>query len=843
MNIYKNKGFSLQELVITLAITGVLSYLSYNIYSKSLNDNSKTNEISTIKEYSGAVGNLIRIKQTQIADQLYGTQQIIVISPEILQAYNLLPKGNKYTEILENNGKRKLYPCTTIFYSNNQLQGFMYFRTDDTYQYIESSPEKNKLMKALNNGLSYDSDLGILNNTNGQISVTGSKMNWKLDANQINTYFKQSGVNILGLQSCKGNYIAYPSYGYYLGNILSFQKTRAKNPTTISQYEIGRNTNLGNINLDSTIAQGGNSALSETAQNKLIFQTNPNCVMDPSKLSTMQDYDPTPVRGCTNINSQTSCAQIPKPNPFGCRNRQLSIGVESKPVNVNNMSNLTAVTVNGFTQNNTTGVTTGTGTSYLGALSAYAIQPSAKVGYASSCSPQDVGTMAVQNSDPASELANTPTALIEFHKLNQNLMICQKSILCPGSIVSGSDENPKLNLKFCWLPLNTMDIKINFPISQQAISFRAPEGYFIKPGSVTYYPTNPTEIILQNFNRSMQTIGGMPDIPASKQRTGYDLCDKSGSDFFGGGWHTNGGKKSLLDENGNLITTYIGMDTFAPQFINTSSSIWQDSSNGWKIITDQTISTDLYNYLSPYAKWQMHGSDQNTNYVSQKIDWDWYAGDITKNPNNKLPIIVNPKYVLYGTHWGNSGSGNHADCDGWKGMHQLLTDMRYISSVTITNDTSYITSISNTPAPNPPIPPVVSVDRFAWNGYVVCGGTPTSNPLVFMGGSCWHWNSYKTHEGSSEWMTNQEVQIGTSYTTKQVGNQTEWTVILSSKFKIEDNIANTLKNAKNAGATTLTYRYTVYSDNSCMAGPGQVCWLYNDTAHTSPHYSLRTVAP
>lgn len=176
-------------------------------------------------------------------------------------------------------------------------------------------------------------------------------------------------------------------------------------------------------------------------------------------------------------------------------------------------------------------------------------------------------------------------------------------------------------------------------------------------------------------------------------------------------------------------------------------------------------------------------------------------------------------------------------------MQQLLTDMRYISSVTITNDTSYITSISNTPAPNPPIPPVVSVDRFSWNGYVVCSGTATSNPLVFMGGSCWNWNSYKTHEGSAEWMTNQEVQIGTSYTTKQVGNQTEWTVILSSKFKIEDNIANTLKNAKTAGATNLTYRYTVYSDNSCMAGSGQVCWLYNDTAHTSPHYSLRTVAP
>lgn len=843
----KKNGFTLIELMMTLLIGGVLLASTYGYYTREAKKTARANEASTLKIIAGGVGNFVSTYQSQLID-ITSNGKIIVISPEKLQTYGILPKGEQYKSIVDPYTKNTLYPCATIFYANKQLQGYIYYRTDSTKQYSEN--DMKNAMLDLNSAIKINGDLGLVDMKNGGLTISGSRLNWSLNKDEVNKYFQQTGEQFLNdptnLNSCNGSQIAYPTFGYNLGSTLSFQKTLLDPQDSVSQYNhlsINNNTDNNNVNglsLDSGSAGGQSGAYSNVSNNKMIFQNNPNCVMDPSKLSTMQDYS-TNAYGCSSLNDKNGdCSNLDKANIFGCRNKQLSLGVVSG-ITVDNKTNLSTVMVNGFSKNTTTGVTTGIDNTYLGSLSTYSIQPSAKVGYAATCKKQDVGTMALQNPDSSSELPGTPSAIIEFHKLNQNMMICQKNILCPTT-------TSQTEIGFCWLPLNSMNINVNFSVSDQVVSFRAPEGYYIKPGSVVY-SKNPTEVILQAINRAA------PGQQPYQNRNSENRCYHRDNNFVGDTWAN--GWLNVMNDNSGAIMAYLDIASFYPDTKNLTNIGWSEV-KGWKVMTDKNLNK-TYNYLNPYTYWTVQGDEANGKYPTPSSNYN-YVNQWKSPYYYKLnyPIIAFPYIQLFGTHWDAGKSGMRdmppPDCDGWKngnwaGGKKTLSDTYYITSLTISNDTSDIpvdTAIIPTP---PPIPiPKPQVKAISFNGYYVCGGVPdANNPLLRHPSpqepriSCWIWNSNLDYQNSLE------VQIGGEYRfpykAVEVGNGDMLLVMTEKSFLVTDNPSDTEANAYNVGLTQFRYRYHLYDDNSCMTTAGHKCWLWDDAAHTIPHYTLRTVAP
>lgn len=865
----KQKGFGLTELLVVLVIMASLGMLTYSVYNRESKKQALNNEIATLTSFATAIGNYVNVYQGQLVQSLSPAPITAVypVNSTMLQANGFLPKNQKYTYIKDPyKPTRKLYPCTQLFYANNQLQGFIYFRTDDGTVYSKNDIKKSNL--ALSSGLAGNGDLGILNmESDGTMKVRGNNINWSLNKNQVNSYL---GPNA----RCQGNYLAYPSYVYYLGNILSFQKTQLNATGAVSQYNQYEsiNQNTKSFSLDSSVAYGANPAFQNIAQNKLIFQTNPNCVMDPSKLSTMQDYDPnTPSSGTLNDFPNLSTA-----NKFGCRNRQLSLGVQTlSGTGVNNKAT-TAITINGFTQNTTSSLTNNNN-SYLGSVSTYAVQPSALVGYAASCPKTDIGTMAKQDPDPASELSGTPPAIIKFHQLNQNLMVCQKNILCPGSTLS--------TINSCWLPLNTMNIDINFQQSDKVIAFKAPQGYYIKPGSVKYFPTNTQygTIVQQRLNVSQ--TGNRPynksltDTNGGQGKCHFNICVND-SPFGCITTRYTDGWLNQITSNGQPFGAYIDIGNLDTSVKNTNAS-WNTLSStakGWSVWTEAEISNGSYqfNLLNPFRYWQPRGSEQNATWVSQNgvpqmvVDGKALTvvvGGVTKpvyQPNaganygyqatTNLPVIANPYYYIYATGWGSNGI---ADCDGWKGTQQLITDIRYISNVTITNDTSEM-NISSANVPIPPSPDSnVVVDKIAFYGQILCDDhiwgqnnyfdkndktiyhVPSGSP-----GACWRSSYPKEWETFVEYYVNSTVPVNTIMATAtwdasipgyRIGYNTQ-------PFYVTSNIQASIDSAKAAGLN-FTYRYTAYNDNSCMPAAGQNCALWTDSTRTKPYYTLRTSPP
>ena len=710
MNKLKNQGFSLTEMALTLAIVGTLSTLTYNYYARTVNDQKRINEGIQLNDFNKAVGNFLTTYQSAAVKYTntppYPNNKVLTISPEKLQAYGYF----RNPKIVNPSTGKQLYPCASIFFENNQLQSFVYFRTDDANQSKTNTKEIAKLMAGLN---TLGGTAGVLLGQDNQYSVKGLKNTWKLDNTAINKYFSnQANPPFLdgSTNQCKGAYLASQTYSIYTSSILSNLTGQLNDSQIIKQNmnEIstaGQENKIDTLNMDATgIVGTSNTAI---AKNRLIFQSNPDCQMNPSILSTMQDYNPNEDNNgkCRTWNAQNiDCTGINIANKYGCRNKQLSLGVEN--INMSNgtggLKQIKAVVINGFNQVNTSGQLN-SDTSYLAGLNADTIQATATVEYGAECNMNEVGAMAKQKDEMAGN--NNPTLVQKLHSLNQNLMICQKNLLCPNTtFIAAGPNGGSVDNKACWLPLTAIHADINFTQAQKLMGFTAPTGFYID--KVEYYDPDLSVWIGDYGNNTSFSLSKSSGIGGST--TNEKICDKQGNNGFLG-LCSSGTSGDILNLPANVPDS--ARDQFMPYA--DSSIAPTELSNGLTGIVDK-VGVRSYNFdkymtsctdnsysrqnVAPCISQDTTQATYWMNHVAKQFE---YKAGIT------LPVTLNPKFLVRQTRWRHGSScERYSDCDSWK-WGKILSVPYYIKKVTITNDTNNMAiDLSNPPAAprivNPP---------------------------------------------------------------------------------------------------------------------------------------------
>jgi len=707
MNKLKNQGFSLTEMALTLAIVGTLSTLTYNYYARAINDQKRINEGIQLNDFNKAIGNFLTTYQSA-AVKYTKNGQVLTISPEKLQAYGYF----RNPKIVNPSTGKQLYPCASIFFENNQLQSFVYFRTDDAKQSMYESKEVAKLMAGLKT-LGGTAGVLLKNETTNEYNVKGLHDTWKLDNSAITKYFSNQPNDFLdgSTNQCKGAYLASQTYSIYTSTILNNLNGQLNDSQIIKQNmnEIstaGQENRIDTLNMDATGSVGtSNTAI---AKNRLIFQSNPDCQMNPSILSTMQDYDPNYKGGdrlnCTSLTSPSiKCSGLNQANIFGCRNKQLSLGVEN--INMSNgtggTKQIKAVVINGFNQVDTSGQLN-SNTSYLAGLNADTIQPTATVEYGAECNMNEVGAMAKQKDEMAGN--NNPTLVQKLHSLNQNLMICQKNLLCPNTtFIAAGPNGGSVDNKACWLPLTAIHADINFTQAQKLMGFTAPTGFYID--KVEYYDPDLSVWIGDYGNNTSYQLARAGD-GRGGSKTEESICR----------WHANSGLWCDTAADGDILSLPANVpDSTRDQFMPyaDSSIAPTEVSNGLTGIVDKVgvRSYDFDKYMTSCTGGNQNSPpciSQNTtqatywmNHVAKQFE---YKAGIT------LPVTLNPKFLVRQSRWRHGSScGNVSDCDNWK-FGKILSVPYYIKKITLTNDTNNMAIDLSNPPSTPRIVNPANVD-------------------------------------------------------------------------------------------------------------------------------------
>ena len=712
MKKFNKNGFTLTELTIVLAIGGTLIFGAVQYYNHIQEENKRVKEARSLLNYSRAVSNLVINNQTLFLSNKTSSP-INTLSYQQLINYGFA-NSIEYSKISEPATGSLLYPCSVIFYDSNKLQGFVYYRTDNiklsstAFNYKKDNSTAN-LSKSLD-VLGQNGGILTLEST-GEYILKGKDGNWKLSNSQVNTYLVQSKGNIFGdgLSSCAGKYIAIPSYTISINKNLDIINSELKPDNTVKQnsnelINSGANNDIKTLNLDSTGING--KPWESTTQNKLIFQINPNCVMDPSILSTMQDYDPNESGGCPNWDaSKIQCRTIAKPNKWGCRNKQLTLGVQNANIcnyqtgqdcdssNAGN-KNIQAVVINGFNEVNTK-YNTSIDKSALGGLNADTIQATAQVGYGDPCSKNEIGSLAQQKSYAGSNMVE------KLYNLNQNLLVCQKSLLCDGSVYS----SVRNDVKKCWLPVSSITAQVNFSMSDKILGVKAPNGFYIK--SAEYYPVDTTVNVWDYGNNKKYGLGGAAEGKGGSA-TDQGICKK----HYTGGWWDFG--TCNTETNGDImqmptnITQSIGLDgNVNVPYSNVSGYRTIPSNYGFEIMKD--TGSEVFDFTK-YFKSCVNGDQNNGPCVEPTTDYN----NIYRNTVNQMytykagitfPYLLNPKFSVRQTRWRFSGNSCQFlnDCDPWK-AGKILSMPQYVKNVVFSNNTDELVVDSSDPQPAPPIP-------------------------------------------------------------------------------------------------------------------------------------------
>lgn len=694
----KKKGFTLIELMVSLVITATIGTLIYEGYSRTTQNNKRQVEAQKMITFSKAVGNYISAYQTLAYSKLPTPNLNLTISPEALEIYGYIPK-NQYSGIIDPNTNEILYPCATIYYFNNKLQGYIYYRTD-----AKNSTINPKSLSQLEQGIKViGGDSGIFLPSGNTYMIKSKNQSLILTSAQVSNYFNQKGVDFLDStnNSCKGKYIATPSFNLHLSNVLNQVNSQLNEENTVKQnsneiLNSNQTNKIDELNLDSTGISG--TAWNGVQQNKLIFQSNPNCQMNPSILSTMQDYAPsnatTNPKNCSSLTTSKDCENYSFPNPFGCRNKQLTLGVQSATVSNGASSKLVqAVVINGFNKVDTS-YQTQQSSNYLGSLNADTIQATATVEYGSKCDISEIGALAKQI-----DYSTKSDNISKLYSLNQNLMVCQKNMLCAGST--------KSNVQICWLPLTPINATINFTQSNHVLAFHAPTGFYIR--SIEYYDIDPSIHVMSYGDNAIPYRGSIG--PQSSGATSF--CDKSVDDWF---CHknTNGHIANLAAPYQHIYFPYAALNPQTKISVNDWET-WSLSNVGLQSLTTNTMT---YYFTS------CTGSRGSGGGISAGCPLGVYSqGDVNTINTQKynvthaasaqfeqasLPKYANPRYSAYQTGYGNGGGGGGCgrmnDCDGWEnGWVAIMPN--YIKTITISNDTSSDALDDNyLPGPTPPDP-------------------------------------------------------------------------------------------------------------------------------------------
>lgn len=466
------QGYSAIELMLVLAVIGLV--LSLLLFFSNILTNQNTAYITAQQayNYSQVVKRYIFTHTETLIDLLSqenkSNGKIFVFSPELLEEEHFISTSS----FRKNNLNQ--YPCTIIYYDKNQLQSFVYYRSD--------GDDKKLSSVQLHAGLNH---VGAMLGLYHDGVVLGAARDWGLDENFTSAMFIATTTALLpasantSLYSCKGIKIANDSYVVNVTTMIQLNQKLADN-NSISQFadvlhgveDVG-NSNRMNNDLSLDYVESSNTR----TQSNIVFQMNPNCVLDPNKPQTMQDYDPL-VDGNDPANTSV-------PNSFGCKNRQLAIA------SGRDLSGNLAVVVTGFESSALDA------SKYLGEVRAISAKPTALVAVGTSCLPTELGKMAQQSIG------------VEESALNNQYLSqvqCTRAPTCPITTDG-----------YCYLPVQTLTNNYR----PNSASFTCPSGMFYESDSVVITTAVAPYSSYNEYGCYYRRIGGGELVGSNQLLTKY----------------------------------------------------------------------------------------------------------------------------------------------------------------------------------------------------------------------------------------------------------------------------------------------------------------------------------
>ena len=294
---------------------------------------------------------------------------------------------------------------------------------------------------------------------------------------------------------CSGNNIANPSYVVNVTSILSL-KNRLPKDDTIQQYQDvlhdvddpqSNNRMDGDLSMDNYDSEG------ERKQSNVIFQMNPNCQLDPTRESTLQDYDP------------SNDTRPKEANISGCKNRQLAIREAPDPVDPDSGRKVMMVT--GFQQGGDPRYWDDKRRPYVGEVRAASLQPTTEIAIGDPCDRREIGTMARQkrSSDPD-----------DINNIYVGQVICMQSPLCEKNTDG-----------FCYMPLQNVTIE-SYP-NDRVVS--CPVGTFIDTASIVINQINIQNKVTCVANKSMKPYPEVNCVATHPLRDALSYTDQLNTAF------------------------------------------------------------------------------------------------------------------------------------------------------------------------------------------------------------------------------------------------------------------------------------------------------------------------
>lgn len=429
-----NKGFTSLELFLSLIILASIFGGIIHFATRELDPVKGAIVAEDAVDYARQSTAFIKAYSMAFEDALttagnVSNGNVITIPLKVLQDDGFMP--NNYP----NMNKLHQYPCIVVTYGDHQLEAYLYYRNDSSSKSLSKAEQ-----------IAGREHVGGMIGLYQDGNVQGAGNTWNLDSSQTKNLFVAVGStepNIgfdTGQFKCSGNEIANNSFVINYASLLSI-KNRLPNDDALSQYPDSKSI-AGSINNHNTMSSDLNMDGDDRRDHlrsvhAMVFQMNPDCVMDPKNKATMQDYDPN-----ADINNGAS---PDSPNSLGCKNRQLSIRANSD-------NNTLKMLITGFQQGGDPVAYVNYFNKYqvqrdqpfVGELKAQSFQATTPIAVGTPCDEVDIGTMAKQQ---LSGIKN------DVNSLYVSQVICMKNPLCPAS----SDG-------ICFMPANSVTITYQIPI-------------------------------------------------------------------------------------------------------------------------------------------------------------------------------------------------------------------------------------------------------------------------------------------------------------------------------------------------------------------------------------------
>lgn len=447
----KDKGFTLLELMVTMAVVGIITILvgiKVNDYTQQTEGEKLAEKTYKLKvSYDNYIKDNFTAYYSLLHNKYPGSR--VYVPASTLQKLGYLNGNYKIIN------KYNQSPCLLLEQQDNILVGILFYQNP---QGVAVTAPKTKVLEAALR------QLGSVSAYYDGQNIRGEGKGWSIDPSAITTqvnvinpfdisqqrniYIDQTGLSSndykCNADLAQNSIVMNLSQDYKLNSVLennnAFQQYQ--DPTTNSADTVLNNNVIkGVLSLDSnndpTASDQADNVQDLPAtkrQSTIVFQMNPDCPPeDPSCLG-----------------SSSNGVDV---------NKQLSIQTDQS----NNL------TVTGFKPSYLS--TTGTilDKNYYGSLKLNSIQPTLQVNVGSDmhgtqyvCDATHVGSVALQ--------ANS-SAFADISPVNQ--VVCEKNVLCYDTSGGASTTG------YCYMPVSAVTVKLNFAPTNRLTSYTAPPGFFI----------------------------------------------------------------------------------------------------------------------------------------------------------------------------------------------------------------------------------------------------------------------------------------------------------------------------------------------------------------------------